>query len=131
MNAVEKTKLANAWIELQSLEQGTPRYNELFWSFDQMWDLTHEEPELAFEIILTILSADNSKTIEENLSAGPLEDLLVNHGSAFIERIEQEASSNPAFRHLLGGVWKNSMSDDIWSRVQACWDRRGWDGIPA
>ena len=28
------------------------------------------------------------------------------------------------------GVWQNTMPDEIWARIQAVWDRRGWDGIP-
>jgi hypothetical protein len=47
-----------------------------------------------------------------------------------IERVETEARSNPLFAKLLGGVWQNEMPDHIWRRVQAVWDRRGWDGIP-
>lgn len=26
--------------------------------------------------------------------------------------------------------WQYAMSEAIWSRVQAVWDRRGWDGVP-
>ncbi len=130
MSPDEKTKLVNAWIDLQRIEHDTARHDELFWSFEQMWELTHNEPEAALDVILTILRTDSSSTTNENLSAGPLEDLLVCHGPEFIGRIEGEAATNQSFRHLLGGVWKNSMTDDVWNRVQACWDRRGWDGIP-
>lgn len=130
MNPDEKTKLVNAWVELQRHEVGTPRHDELFWSFEHLWELTHRDPETAFDVILSILAADESTTTEENLSAGPLEDLLVYHRPAYIEHIEHEAARNPRFRHLLGGVWKNAMTDEVWRRVQDCWDRRGWDGIP-
>lgn len=129
MNPEETSKLVTAWIELQKTGSDTVRHDELFWSFSQLWDLTHDEPETAFDVILTILRIDSSSIIEENLSAGPLEDLLAHHGPAFIERIEREASRNQRFRHLLGGVWQNSITDEVWSRVQACWDRHGWDGI--
>ena len=64
------------------------------------------------------------------LSAGPLEDLLAYHGHLIIDRVEAEARRKPLFAKLLGGVWQNIMPDDIWTRVQAVWDRRGWDGIP-
>jgi uncharacterized protein len=126
----EKNQLVNAWIEMQRSEHGGSQYNELFWSFEQMCNLTQNDPEIAFEIILEILKKDGSPIIECNLSAGPLEDLLAKHGPAVIVRIEQEAATNPAFSHLLGGVWKNAMTEEVWNRVQACWDRRGWDGIP-
>jgi len=59
-----------------------------------------------------------------------IEDLLSMHGDKFIDRIEAEARTDPSFAKLLGGVWKSQMSDQLWERVQAVWDRRGWDGIP-
>lgn len=130
MSDEEKTKLVNSWTELHQVEPETERHNALFWSFGQMWELTHKEPETAFEIILRILETKGGLRVEANLAAGPLEDLLVEHGSFVIDRIECEAANNPAFRHLLGGVWKNAMKEDIWTRVQACWDRRGWDDVP-
>jgi hypothetical protein len=52
------------------------------------------------------------------LAAGPLEDLLAYHGSEFIDRVETEARRNPRFRDLLGGVWRNTITDDIWARVE-------------
>ncbi len=64
----------------------------------------------------------------EVLSAGAVENLLGYHGEQFIERVEAEARTNPKFASLLGGVWQSSMSDELYSRVQAVWDRRGWDG---
>ena len=130
MNPDDKAKLVAAWIECQTAEQGPARHEELFWSFSQLWELTRTDPGTAFDVILTILHADDSSTIAEVLSAGPLESLLVYHGPTIIERIENEAARDPSFRHLLGGVWKNSMAGEVWERVQACWDRRGWDGIP-
>jgi len=66
----------------------------------------------------------------ENLSAGPLEDLLAMHGPAIIDRVEAEAARDPTFAKLLGGVWQNRMTDEVWARVQAARDRRGWDGNP-
>jgi hypothetical protein len=52
------------------------------------------------------------------LAAGPLEDLLAYHGDAFIERVEKEARVYRAFRHLLGGVWRNSIPETVWRRVE-------------
>jgi hypothetical protein len=64
------------------------------------------------------------------LAAGPLEDLFGWHGAQFIGRVEQEARNDPSFAQLLGGVWKSTIPENIWLRVQAVWNRRGWDGIP-
>jgi hypothetical protein len=66
----------------------------------------------------------------QGLSAGVIEDLLSRNGTEMIPLVEAEARSDPSFAKLLGGVWKNKMTDEVWSRLQAVWDRRGWDGIP-
>jgi hypothetical protein len=55
---------------------------------------------------------------------------LAKHGDSFIDRIETQARFDSKFAKLLGGVWKNRMSDANWNRLQAVWDRSGWDGIP-
>lgn len=131
MNQSDRAKLVSAWIEFEKTDRkDVKRCDELFWSFDVLSGLTRNDPDAAFDVILSILAADDSDVIEANLAAGPLEDLLGYHGPAYIDRIEGEAARNPRFRHLLGGVWQNAMTDEVWVRVQACWDRRGWDGIP-
>ena len=96
---------------------------------DRAWDLCMEQPERAFQFVLEVLRRDHSNKILQVLSAGPLEDILAKHGEQMIGRVESEARSNPLFAKLLGGVWQNEMSDPVWRRVQAVWDRRGWDGV--
>jgi hypothetical protein len=92
--------------------------------------MCHDDPAQAWQFILAVLATDQSNIVMENLSAGPLENLLVQHPAETILKVEAESQTNPAFRKLLGGVWKNDMPDDVWKRVQAVWDRSGWDGIP-
>jgi hypothetical protein len=38
------------------------------------------------------------------LAAGPFEYLIARGGDQFIERIENEARRNPAFKHFLAGA---------------------------
>ena len=68
--------------------------------------------------------------MQEVLAAGPIEDLLAKHGADFIDRVEAEARNDPNFAKVLGGVWKNEMPADVWARLQAVWDRKGWDSVP-
>jgi hypothetical protein len=123
-------RIVRDWIALSHTEPNTPEYERLFAVFGVVVDMTHDRPEEAWAFVLAVLAADDSTRVMENLAAGPLEDLLVYHGPAVIERVEAEARTNPKFAFLLGGVWKNAIADDIWDRVRAVWDRRGWDGIP-
>ncbi|MCO5979350.1 DUF6869 domain-containing protein [Ideonella oryzae] len=130
MTTSELQPLAKGWVAYWLTERDSPEREALSWVSDREWDLVQDEPLLAWAMILEILKLDSSNKIQEVLAAGPLEDILAKHGPLVIELVESEAKGNPTFAKLLGGVWKNSMTDEIWARVQAVWDRRGWDGIP-
>ena len=119
--------LISTWLRYQH-RNDPPDDDPDFWSFEKLDDLIWKEPEEAWLVILEILRRDTSTPIMEILSAGPLEDLLVRHGDDFIERVEAEALSNKDFASLLGGVWQNAMSDELYVRVKRVWDRTGWDG---
>ncbi|MGE5523879.1 MAG: DUF6869 domain-containing protein [Rhodospirillaceae bacterium] len=85
--------------------------------------LARDQPETAWEVILAILSrlgSDASDTLVQVLAAGPLEDLLAEHGESFIDRVERKSRVDARFRFLLGGVWQNAMARDVWQRVQRC-----------
>jgi hypothetical protein len=78
-----------------------------------------EDPEVAWQAILAMSRqalTDQQTTV---LAAGPLEDLLAYHGPAFIDRVEKEARVDRAFRHLLGGVWRSSIAEAVWRRMEA------------
>ena len=64
------------------------------------------------------------------LAAGPLEDYIAKLGETVIEQVESRATTDPKFRTLLGGVWRNNMSEDVWRRVQACWGQSEGDDGP-
>ena len=118
MNDDEKTRLVEGWIARFEHYREVGADDQHFWAFEQLDDLCKQSPELAWEIILRILDANSSDPIVENLSAGPLEDLLVYHGEQVISLVEIRARNDSKFRNLLGGVWKNAISDEIWERVQ-------------
>lgn len=83
-----------------------------------MSDATDETPELAWNAILQILTTELTDDQKSLLAGGPLENLLVKHGPAFIERVEQEAKVNSKLNDLLGGVWRQDMPDEIWQRIE-------------
>jgi len=128
MTDQDARSLAVEWIAFWKSPEGSNERDLLSWTVDKEWELIRESPTDGWKLILSILNLDNSNEILEVLSAGPLEDLLSYHGDAMIDVVESEARSNPRFAGLLGGVWRNSMSEVVWSRVQAVWNRNGWDG---
>lgn len=129
MDDQERLKLAKAWIALTREFRETRDGTEHQWAAEKIWDMEHDEPEVLWTMILLIQSlAPEDAAVIENLSAGPLEMLLVHHGEKMIAVVEAEAGRNPAFANLLGGVWQNRMTDEIWARVRAIQDHTGWDG---
>src|SRR5690349_8430056 len=96
------------WLQQSSREDGDAT----------LYDVVCDEPEIAWPAILQILERPLTDDQVAILAAGPLEDLLAFHGPEFIDRVEREASQNPRFNHLLGGVWQNRMLPEIWERVR-------------
>src|SRR5687768_11475068 len=119
--------LVDSWIALCHAEEDTPEYDAHFGAFGEWFDM-RDEVDSIWALILAVLAKDQSNRVLEDLSAGPLEDLLADHGEEVIDRVEREAKLNPDFARLLGGVWQSHIPLDVWQRVQAVWDRRGWDG---
>jgi len=79
----------------------------------------HREGEHVWQFITATYKRDLPDKVFASLAAGPLEDLLAKQGPEFIERVEELARKDPKFNHLLGGVWRNAMTDEVWQRVQA------------
>lgn len=122
--------LVTAWLALQRAARGSALYRKNYWSFGVVWDMCADDPDQAWQFILHALNVDASAAVLKMLAAGPLEDLLAKHGDYVIDRVEAEARSNPAFARLLGGVWRTTITQKIWSRVEQVFDRTEWEMIP-
>ena len=75
-------------------------------------------PEHQWRFILAAL-AHASEGELCHIAAGPLEDLLSKHGAEYIDEVERRAEVDPKFARMLSGVWRLTMSDDVWVRVEA------------
>lgn len=111
--------LADAWIRFQHLPKDSDARDELEWAWERLDDLCRTQPNSAWHVIQEIIARDQSDKILADVGAGPFEDLLVHHGASFIGQVESCARSNPAFKRMLGVVWKNAIPDDVWNRVKA------------
>ena len=49
--------------------------------------------------------------------SGPVEHLLSTRGQEYISLAEQQAATDPKFARMMKGVWRTSMSEDVWDRV--------------
>ncbi len=82
-------------------------------------DACYENPEAAWIAILQILERDLTIDQTAMLAAGPLENLMVQHGSVFIDRVEDQAKNSSRFNHLLGGIWRQDIPEEIWRRIES------------
>lgn len=84
------------------------------------------DPETAWQAVLRLMQHELSSKQIALLAAGPVESLLSYHCPQFIDRIEAEAQRSPAFAHVLGGVWRQDMPDEIWRRVESARGGKVW-----
>jgi hypothetical protein len=112
----ELEKLADGWIALQRAPK--QERDDLFWAFETLDALLDGDPESAWRVIDLIWRRDQSDFMLAHLAAGPVEDMLVRHGAAFIERIYETARKEPVFRKMLGAVWRNSITEPVWQRLK-------------
>lgn len=108
--------LSREWIKAQEGETDSSGNNH--WSIDYVIDLTLDgKSEELWSFIKHTYKQKLPNSVVEVLAAGPMEDLLANFGDKYIEEIEALAKTDKEFKELLGGVWQNSMSDELWERV--------------
>ncbi len=110
-------QLIQSWILYQDADDKVTKEKH-WWAEKKMFDLVDKQPEIGWELIKKISECELSDRAFGCLAAGPLEDLLADHGERFIERVVTRARQNPRFNLLLGGVWQNDMPDVIWEQIK-------------
>lgn len=120
MDQAELNEIVTAWIAAQQAGHGSLECETNWWAVSEVMDWALEgEGDRLWQFILEAYKRDLPDKLIAVLAAGPLEDLLAKRGVDFIDRIEELARKDPKFNHLLGGVWRNTMTDEVWQRVQA------------
>jgi len=102
---------------VRAFHNGDSTFNYREGEFKFKW-APRDDPEITWLAIVELSRQPLSDEQIALLAAGPLEDVLAHHGEAFIDRVEREARVYRAFRHLLGGVWRNSIPEPVWIRIQ-------------
>ena len=121
-------QIASDWIAYTQLDpsKAPDDVSERGWV---IYNAAYDQPVLAWEAIKAVVSRysegelfteheTEAKRILANTAAGPFESLLAEHGTDFIERVEVEARQDRRMMWTVGCVWQNSMSEDVWTRVQ-------------
>ena len=105
MDDEKKIEIVNAWIACQEARSGTPQYEDNFWSAEALMKLPEDNPELAWELIISIYDRKPIQRVIENLAAGPFEDLVCANGENIINRIREKANKDPEFKIFMSYVW--------------------------
>jgi len=87
-------------------------------SIDAIDEMVREDPESGWQAIQVIFSRCENDFQRACLAAGLLEDLLVKHGPEFVARIELAARNDDGFQELLIGVWRNTIENAVWQRIE-------------
>jgi len=91
---------------------------EHFAAGEELDSAISDEPERAWPVICKIIKRIAHDDILAYVAAGPLEDLLVRHPHAFIDRVEALAKQDAHFRRAVSGVWRwNSLPADVRQRL--------------
>ena len=122
------TEQADAWIALQRYRDDDAP-NDVFQQGFRLNDFAYDDPVFALSVIRDIVSRyaepelfteaqTDAKQVLSNLGAGPLETLLAQNGEQVITELEALAKTDRRFRWVLGSVWQQGMSEDLWGRIQ-------------
>lgn len=108
------------WIKYHEAVEDDFRPDDYWPYVFEVIDWEYSKPERLWQFILTVYRRKPSESVISNLAAGPLEGLLsCRYGHKFIERVVALARRDKDFNYLLGRVWQNSMSEEIWQMIQA------------
>jgi hypothetical protein len=87
--------------------------DKTFWAYQTLDDLCLKEPIRALKIVREIFEMNPEERVISNLSAGPLEDILVRHGVELMPYLKQCLRENKELSTLLEGVWINGMDTEV------------------
>jgi hypothetical protein len=102
----DRERLASEW--LRYAESGEDNRS---WASESLSNLIDEDAALAWTIILELVHRAPSDGAFDIAAAGPLEDLIAQHGAEMIDAIEQQVQGDESLRQALLRVWLNR--DDL------------------
>jgi hypothetical protein len=111
--AADTAALAKAWLD----HDRTGR-NTRFWAWERVDDVIRHQPMTGWLLVSRLIEGAVDEAQLMSVAAGPFEDLLAKHSSVLIDRVEVAARSDPKTMLALAGVWKNSIDDGDWDRIQ-------------
>lgn len=131
-DAPEDVRTIEALVPLWLADNREEREEDDFpWSALCVFEL-RDHPDLIWAFVQKALAGAETVWQVIMLAAGPLEDLIADHGAAMIDRIERAARHSPRFRFALTGVWpQGNRASPVWARIEAARESAMATGIDA
>jgi hypothetical protein len=115
----DRQHLVDAYWKNYALTHGSReervQADEWFWAWIEVEDSVRAASPDVFDLVLALVASAPNDDALNYVGAGPLEDLINWHGAAFVDRIEESARKNRAFRYALFGV---RLSEEVPSAVR-------------
>jgi len=116
---MDKTRIndfVTSWMAIQDALGGSDAYEKNFWAHEDLAELCESKPRDAWEVIVALVGAANTEPLLEAIGAGPLQDLMTQHGEEYIAQVEKEAQENARFRRAMAGAWLDSDDTPVWAK---------------
>ena len=99
------------------------------WMFVWVVEMLQKYPDEAWPVLLSLIAVARDDRELASVAAGPLEEVLLAHGTRVIDWVEVHAARDAKFRRALSGVWRSEINESIWARVvKARGSEAGLDG---
>jgi len=89
-----------------------------FWAWEAARDLIKDDPPEAWLLVLELVRKAPERVLG-TVAAGELEEFIVAHAESFIDRIEEEARSNPRLKAALSGVYVWTLPPELFDRIES------------
>lgn len=113
MSDKECDQLAQGWIRYK---RGSPVESP---AWEALALLTAQDPESAWRVTLRLIDLARESALLLDVGAGQLEELVSESPALFVDRIEQLAVTDSAFKTALSYVWLSDAASDVSKRLIA------------
>lgn len=113
MSDKECDQLAQGWIRHK---RGSPADRP---AWGDLAVLTARDPESAWRVTLRLIDLARDTELLGGVGAGPLEELISESPALFVDRVEQLAATDSAFKTALSYVWLSDAASDVSKRLIA------------
>ncbi|MEM6901445.1 MAG: DUF6869 domain-containing protein [Pseudomonadota bacterium] len=107
--------LVDQWF----LDQEVPENTESTLAIERVMDMTRDaSPQTQLSFIRRAVEKAETDHQLAIIAAGPLEDLLSDHGPDVIDDVVAVSRQDPKFRRTMTGVWRQDMPDSVWQKIE-------------